>query len=166
MCCDDVDADGDGDVPLTTLSKTVYMLLLTAVCPGRERMLLYVRAADGDSFTDEDHGRDVLEALCKTDRPTEDRPTYRQTYRLANRWAHSHTHTHARTRARTHTHVRGDRRHIHKHRQTDMQTHTQRHTLTDRPTDRPTDIHTDRLAHWPTGRHTHTCARAWACTHA
>ena len=40
------------------------MLLLTAVCPGRERMLLYVRAADGDSFTDEDHGRDVLEALC------------------------------------------------------------------------------------------------------
>ena len=57
--------DTDGDVSLTTLSKTVYMILLTAVCPGRKRMLLYVRAADSDSFqADEDHGRDVLEALC------------------------------------------------------------------------------------------------------
>ena len=57
--------DTDGDVPLTTLSKTVYMLLLTAVCPGRERMFLYLRAADSGSFNaDEDHTRDVLEALC------------------------------------------------------------------------------------------------------
>jgi hypothetical protein len=56
--------DTDGD--LTTLSKTVYMLLLTAVCPGRERMLLYVRAADSDAFkADEDHGRAVL--YCVTD---------------------------------------------------------------------------------------------------
>ena len=56
--------DTDGDVPLTTLSKCVYMLLLTAVCPGRERMFLYLRAADSDCFNaDEDHTRDVLEAL-------------------------------------------------------------------------------------------------------
>ena len=57
--------DTDGDVPLTTVSKCVYMLLLTAVCPGRERMLLYVRATDSDLFkANEDHTRDVLEALC------------------------------------------------------------------------------------------------------
>lgn len=57
--------DTDGDVPLTTLSKCVYMLLLNAVCTGRERMLLYVRAAVSDSFkADENHTRDVLEALC------------------------------------------------------------------------------------------------------
>eukprot|EP01044_Picomonas_judraskeda_P021524 COSAG03_NODE_5091_length_1342_cov_1.406275_1_plen_279_part_01 len=60
-----LNTDGADWYTLTTLSKSVYMLLLTAVCPGRERMLLYVRATDSDSFkAEEDHGRGVLEALC------------------------------------------------------------------------------------------------------
>ena len=49
---------------LTDVSKLTCLAMQVGVCPGRERMLLYTRACDSDSFNpEEDHSREVMEAL-------------------------------------------------------------------------------------------------------
>eukprot|EP01044_Picomonas_judraskeda_P010089 COSAG03_NODE_1277_length_4415_cov_3.408522_1_plen_535_part_10 len=55
---------GDEDIGLLGLSKLAYTLLQTCILPGRERMLLSLRFATIEDFTeDEDHAAETLEAL-------------------------------------------------------------------------------------------------------
>jgi hypothetical protein len=54
----------DEDIGLLGLSKLAYTLLQTCILPGRERMLLSLRFATIEDFTeDEDHAAETLEAL-------------------------------------------------------------------------------------------------------
>jgi len=54
----------DEDIGLLGLSKLAYTLLQTCILPGRERMLLSLRFAFIEDFTeDEDHAPETLEAL-------------------------------------------------------------------------------------------------------
>ena len=56
---------GAAGVSARELSRAVYMLTMVAACPGREKMLLYMRASDSDGFDPaEAHSRAVLDALC------------------------------------------------------------------------------------------------------
>ena len=47
------------------ISRAVYLLSMVAACPAREKMFLYMRAADSTGFDPEEaHSRVVLDALC------------------------------------------------------------------------------------------------------
>jgi hypothetical protein len=47
------------------ISRAVYLLSMVAACPAREKMFLYMRAADSTGFDPKDaHSRAVLGALC------------------------------------------------------------------------------------------------------